>query len=58
MFVKNTVTQKQTNLDEIIVICICHIKLASSELGVVSEVNTLISELPSDLIDALQTSNY
>lgn len=47
-----------TTHQQIIVICICLVELACSELWVVCQVNAFIAELTTDLIHTLQTTNY
>lgn len=46
-----------SHLEQVIVIGVGHVELAGSELGVVSHVDTFVSELATNLVDALNTSN-
>ncbi|RUP48073.1 hypothetical protein BC936DRAFT_145003 [Jimgerdemannia flammicorona] len=42
---------------EVVDVCIGHVKLTRGELGVVGEVDSLIPELASDLIDTVEAAN-
>jgi hypothetical protein len=42
---------------QIVIISICHVKLASGEFGVVSHVNTFITELLSNLEDTVESTD-
>lgn len=52
-----TRNQNLSHIHNIINIGIGHIELAGSKLWVVSEINTLISELTTHLIDTVETTN-
>ncbi len=44
-------------LQQVVVIGISHVKLASGELGVVSEIDSFVSKLSAQLVHALQATN-
>ena len=46
-----------SDLHQIVVVGVGHVKLASGELGVVGEVNALIAELATDLVNTVKASN-
>jgi hypothetical protein len=45
------------DVDQVAVVGVGHVELASGELGVVREVNALVAELPADLVDAVEAAH-
>lgn len=43
---------------QIVVVGVGHVKLAGSELWIVSQVNALIPELATNFVDSVNTPNY
>lgn len=46
-----------SELHEVVVVSICHVKFENSELRVVSLIDTLVSEDSSDFVDSVKTSD-
>mmetsp|Transcript_12080 Transcript_12080/g.36647 ORF Transcript_12080/g.36647 Transcript_12080/m.36647 type:complete len:577 (+) Transcript_12080:163-1893(+) len=47
-----------SHVHEVVVVGVGHVELAGGELGVVRWVDTFVAELPTDLVDALQSTHH
>ena len=48
---------RNTHVEKVVIVCIRHVELTSSELGIMGQVDSLISKLSPDLVDTLKATD-